>query len=129
MTRRFHSRLAAIAVLLGTTALSVPHASAATHHAGGGAGQRLQAALAQLDLSADQKKQVKQILASAAKPKAIAGAAAAPATARVSPRSVMTKIMAVLTTPQKAKFKQLMQAGRRATRLSRERPVSPDDTI
>ncbi len=113
MLRRSPSKLAAVAILLGTAALSASGAAAATPR-GGGAGQRLKAALAQLDLSAAQKQQIKQIFASAAEPKSIAGAAATEPAAKshAAGRALMNKVMAVLTPPQRAKLKQLMQASK-----------------
>ena len=114
MRRRYSPGLAAMAVLVCASALPVSTASAAS-----GGGQRIKAALTQLDLSPKQKEQVKQIVAEAKADRGTAQAGAAAGTAGKAKghgagRAMMQKIMAVLTQPQKAKFKQLMEAGRKA---------------
>ncbi len=101
------SRSIAIAVL--ALAAAVP---ATAHAAPGGHAGRLKAALAQLDLTADQKTRIQAIMADA---KAERGATAATAGAgrpKGAGRAVLQKVMAVLKPAQQAKLRQLLAADR-----------------
>ena len=114
MFRRLTPTLMAAAALLATAALTPTGARAAGAPAHAGGGQRLRAALAELDLSADQKTQIRQILADA---KAQSAPTSQPsggnrAASRSDRRAIMEKVLGVLTPVQRAKLKQILKAGR-----------------
>jgi Spy/CpxP family protein refolding chaperone len=107
---RFAAVFAATAILFGLSTLPPAQAAAG---AGGGAGaaatqagQRLKAALSQLDLSAAQITQIKQILANAKTQLHSAPAGGK----RAVIHKVIKQILGVLTKPQKVKFIQIMKS-------------------
>jgi Spy/CpxP family protein refolding chaperone len=113
MTRsRFAAVLAATAITLGTFTLP-PTQAAATTGAGAAAtqpGQRLKAALSQLNLTGNQIAKIKQILANAKPQFQAAKSNGQTGSKKAVMRQVIKQIMNVLTRPQKTKFMQIMKS-------------------
>ena len=108
MTRRLFSVMI-LATACTAMFASTAHAAGATTNPGK-RGERLKEALAQLDLSASQKQQIKQIVEDAKQQRqSQAGSATGHAHAR---KAVLEKIMAVLTPAQKSKLKEILRSER-----------------
>ncbi len=76
--------------------------------------EKIKAALQQLDLSTNQKAQIKSIMANAKAAKSANKSAATTGTAsKGEGREMMKQIVGVLTTPQAVKLKQLLKSERR----------------
>ena len=132
MTRRLKSWVATAAVVMAASATLPSPAWAAGRHRGGSAQQtsattQLETALAKINLSASQKFQISQILASAKSRRAssssvtassstTAGAASATQKCNKShkggKKGLVDRVMAVLTPPQQTQLASLLHAGR-----------------
>jgi Spy/CpxP family protein refolding chaperone len=120
MVRRFGLAALAVAMILGTSSMSSAAATVAGKGGGSQAGQRIKAALAKLDLSAEQKEKIKQIMAGGkGTAAASSGSSATKGAGKGAGKAIIEKIVAVLTPEQKTKFKQLMKASKPAAPVAK----------
>jgi Spy/CpxP family protein refolding chaperone len=124
MERKYINLAAAAAVMFGTTtAMARPRGASSgassstatqTQPSCGDHMEKIKAALQQLDLSTNQKAQIKSIMANAKAAKSANKSAATTGTAsKGEGREMMKQIVGVLTTPQAVKLKQLLKSERR----------------